>query len=198
MPLAGLCTTMLGCSYLATSEGADFRASSAFWADPLSRLAGPLLGFASPDAVYRTWLLPVAMLLFLVPWALLHCTLHPVSGEPLRRRPHQVALFGAWATAVGALTIAVTLHVVPPSHPAVNATFFAVLMPGQLISWLATTAVGISAWRQNRPASAGMLVLAGTLPVAILTQATGHNSMVLTWQLLGWALVASRSATGSR
>lgn len=198
MPISALCTTMLGCAFFATSEGAEFRASAAFWAEPLSRIAGPLLGFGSPDVVYRTWLFLVAALLLLVPWALLRCTQHPVSGEPLRLWPRRIALFGAAATAVGAIAIALTLQAVPPSHPAVNATFFALLMPGQLISWLASTAVGISAWRQHRPAGAGMLVLASTVLVAILIQATGHNSMVLTWQLLGWALVASSAAKRAR
>ena len=81
--------------YLSAGESFAVRAS---W------LAGPLLRFGTPDRVYGTWLLPVALLLWLLPVAIWRCSRHPGSGAPLRRWPRRIALLGACATAGAAVT----------------------------------------------------------------------------------------------
>jgi hypothetical protein len=138
----------------ATEDGASDLASPivAAWARPAGEVAGGLLTFSDPDTVYTTygkyWLIFMA--------AVLACALamrarRPVPMRRAERWGWRIALAGYGLTAAGSFVSYWT--------PYVDAGFVALTLPGQLLSTIGNTLLGVALLRAHaRPRLTGWLL----------------------------------------
>jgi hypothetical protein len=178
----------------ATEDGASDLASPvvAAWARPAREIAGGLLTFSDPDTVYTTY--GKYWLIFMV--AVLACALamrarRPVPMRRAERWGWRIALAGYGLIAAGSLVSYWT--------PYVNAGFAALTLPGQLLSTIGNTLLGVALLRAHaRPRLTGWL-LALDLPLSILfttvgSMATGVLPFALAWGAAGWRLSRTQAA----
>jgi hypothetical protein len=178
----------------ATEDGASDLASPivAAWARPAGEVAGGLLTFSDPDTVYTTygkyWLIFMA--------AVLACAVamrarRPVPMRGAERWGWRIALAGYGLTAAGSFVSYWT--------PYVDAGFVALTLPGQLLSTIGNTLLGVALLRAHaRPRLTGWL-LALDLPLSILfitagSMATGVLPFALAWAAAGWRLSRTEAA----
>lgn len=178
----------------ATEDGASDLASPvvAAWARPARDIAGGLLTFGDPDTVYTTY--GKYWLIFMV--AVLACALamrarRPVPMRRAERWGWRIALAGYGLTAAGSLVSYWT--------PYVDAGFAALTLPGQLLSTIGNTLLGVALLRAHaRPRLTGWL-LALDLPLSLLfitvgSMATGVLPFALAWGAAGWRLSRTEAA----
>jgi hypothetical protein len=178
----------------ATEDGASDLASPvvAAWARPAGEIAGGLLTFGDPDTVYTTY--GKYWLIFMV--AVLACALamrarRPVPMRRAERWGWRIALAGYGLTAAGSLVSYWT--------PYVDAGFAALTLPGQLLSTIGNTLLGVALLRAHaRPRLTGWL-LALDLPLSLLfitvgSMATGVLPFALAWGAAGWRLSRTEAA----
>jgi len=175
----------------ATEDGASDLGSPivSAWAGVAREAAGGLLTFSDPDTVYTTygkyWLVFMA--------AVIGCALamraqRPAPLRTAERWAWRIALTGYGLTALGSFVSYWT--------PYVDAGFAFLTVPGQLISTIGNTALGVILLRAHaRPRLTGWL-LALDLPLSILfttvgSMATGVFPFALAWGAAGWRLYRS-------
>jgi hypothetical protein len=178
----------------ATEDGASDLASPvvAAWAAPARELAGGLLTFSDPDTVYRTY--GKYWLVFMV--AVIGCALatrvrRPVPMRRAERWGWRIALAGYGLIAAGSFVSYWT--------PYVDAGFVALTLPGQLLSTIGNTLLGIALLRAHARPRLTWWLLALDLPlmVALTTvgsMATGVFPLALAWAAAGWHLFRSQPA----
>jgi hypothetical protein len=185
-------------AYSRTPEGAEeFDSATLFagWTERGIELAGGLLTFASADRVYSTYLQLFALLFpAIVLTALLARSRRPVPRGALERWAWRVALAGYALLAFGIVAIAVVLVVTEPSHPVVDALFLGTLLPGLLVSVLASTVLGLALLRSGYEPRVTPWLLALAVPLWLFGSfGLGHNSIGLVplfvaWAATGWRL----------
>jgi hypothetical protein len=185
----------LGVAWFATEDGSESLENPfvAVWAEPFARIFSPLLTFASPDAVYMVYG-KVALFIFLGFLAgllALHARQAPHAGG-LEKWSFRVALVGTVLTSlgiIGAFWVG-----------AVDFSYFAFLVPGQLLMTVGWTLFGIGTLRAKvAPRLGAWLLIVGGFPgFIVIAQLLGqHNSMggllvALAWMVLGCALWTQR------
>ena len=190
-------------AWFATTGGAESLENPlvAGWADPFAHVFSPLLTFASPDAVYTTYG-KVALFIFLGFLAGL-LALHARQGQApragrLEKWGFRVALAGTVLTVLGALGAFWV--------GAISFSFFAFLLPGQLLMMVGWTLFGIGTLtaRVAPRLGAWLLIIGGFPGFVVITMLLGqHNSMghmlvALAWVVLGYALFSEASASAKR
>ena len=193
--VAALVTPLLGLAWFATSDGADAlsSASVSWWADPARDALSPLLGWASPERVYSTYLQVVALL-----WpALLLTARHAVRRRPGRTRTERVAwrvmLTGYVLVQVGITWIAVYLVGGDPNSAAVDPPFLALMVPGMLLGTLGATTLGVSLLRGGWQPRGAAVLLALSWPFwFVVSFVLGHNGMGMLAMFVAWAVYARR------
>ena len=193
----------LGVAWFATTGGAESLENPlvAGWAEPFARVFSPLLTFASPDAVYATYG-KVALFIFLGFLAGL-LALHARQGQApragrLEKWSFRVALAGTVLTVLGILGAFWV--------GALDFSFFAFLLPGQLLMMVGWTLFGIGTLTARvAPRLGAWLLIVGGFPgFVVITMLLGqHNSMghmlvALAWVVLGYALFSEASASAKR
>jgi len=178
----------------ATEDGASDLASPvvAAWARPAREIAGGLLTFSDPDTVYTTygkyWLIFMAAV---IACALAMRARRPVPMRRAERWGWRIALAGYGLTAAGSLVSYWTLYV--------DVGFAALTLPGQFLSAIGNTLLGVALLRAHaRPRLTGWL-LALDLPLSILfvtvgSMATGVLPFALAWGAAGWRLSRTEAA----
>jgi hypothetical protein len=187
----------LGVAWFATKGGAESLENPlvAVWAEPFAQVFSPLLTFASPDAVYRTYgaLALFIFLGFLAGLLALHARQAPRAGG-LEKWGFRVAVVGTVLQilgVIGAFWVG-----------ALDFSFFAFLIPGQLLIMVGWTLFGIGTLKTRVAPRLGawLLILGGFPGVLVITVLLGqHNSMglllvALAWIVLGYALWSARGA----
>ncbi len=191
-PLAAL-------SYFATADGAESLdvATARAWAEPARRLLEPLLSFASPDRVYATYTLILALVLPAMPvaaWTVRRARL-TLAGTVERRSSWVVA--AAWTLfSAGLAVVGVALQLDPSGTSgtsAVNLAFSVAVLPGLVVAVFGSGVLGVSWLRHGfRPRRAALLVT-GALPLWIVGSILlGHNSIGLVPQVVAWTIACSR------
>ena len=177
----------------ATEDGASDLASPivSAWAGAAREAAGGLLTFSDPQTVYTTygkyWLI---FLMAVIGCALAMRAQRPAPMRAVERWGWRIALTGYGLTALGALVSYWT--------PYVDTGFAFLTLPGQLISTIGNTTLGVALLRGHaRPRLTGWL-LALDLPLSILftavgSMATGVFPFALAWGAAGWRLYRSNT-----
>ena len=178
----------------ATEDGASDLASPivAAWARPAREIAGGLLTFGDPDTVYTTygryWFVFMAAVLFCA------VAMRARRPAPMRRAERwgwRLALAGYGLTAAGSFVSYWT--------PYLDTGFLWLTIPGQLLSTVGNTVLGVALLRAHAcPRLTGWL-LALDLPLSFLftavgSMATGVLPFALAWGAAGWRL--SRTDAG--
>lgn len=187
----------LGVAWFATKGGAESLENPlvAVWVEPFARIFSPLLTFASPNAVYRIYgaLALFIFLGFLAGLLALHARQAPRAGG-LEKWGFRVALAGTVLTALGVLGAFWV--------GALDFSFFAFLVPGQLLMTVGWTLFGIGTLKARvAPQSGAWLLIVGGFPgFVVITMLLGqHNSMggllvALAWIVLGYTLWSEEDA----
>ncbi len=194
-------TPLAALSYFATKDGAEAYdiATTKAWARPARDLLDPLLSFGSPDRVYATYTLLLALVLPALPLAVwtIRRARADVAGPGERRASLVVA--SAWTLfAVGLAVVALVLQVTPSDASGasvVNVAYLALVFPGLLIAVLSSLVLGIILLRAGFVPRWTAIVILLALPLWYLgSEVLGHNSIGILPQLIAWtfALTASR------
>ena len=178
----------------ATEDGASDLESPivSAWAGAAREMAGSLLTFSDPRTVYTTygkfWLVFMA--------AVIGCALamrkqRPAPIRTVERWGWRIALTGYSLTALGSFV----------SHwtPYVDAGFAFLTIPGQLISTIGSTTLGVILLREHARPHLTAWLLALDLPLSILftmfgSMATGVFPFALAWGAAGWRLYRSNTS----
>jgi hypothetical protein len=175
----------------ATEDGASDLESPivSAWARPAREIAGSLLTFSNPDAVYTTygkfWIIFAA--------AVLGCAL---AMRSQRRAVMRTGERWGWRLALTGYSLIAAGSFVSYWTPNVDAGFAFLTLPGQLISTIGSTTLGVALLRaRGRPLLTAWL-LALDLPLSILftivgSMATGVLPFALAWGAAGWRLYRS-------
>lgn len=197
VPVWYVISSLLALAYFATDSGAselEVRSVSA-WADPGRDLAGGLLTFASADTVYFTYL----KLLLLASPAVLLCALLTRSRRPAQisgteRLGWRLALTGYSAVVVGPL-------VALPWDLTLGILFFALIIPGTLLSMIGSTLLGVAFLRSSYRPRLTAILLVLSIPFFMIGSAVlGHNSLGqlivhIAWGVTGWRFYRSVAAS---
>jgi hypothetical protein len=193
--LGMLIPPFLSVAWFATKGGAESLENPlvAVWAEPFAGIFSPLLTFASPDAVYRIYGASALFIFvgFLAGLLALHSLQTPRAGG-LEKWGFRVALAGIVLTIlglIGAFWVG-----------ALDFSFFAFLLPGQLLMTVGWTLFGIGTLTARvAPRLGAWLLIVGGFPgFVLITILLGqHNSMggvvlALAWIVLGYALWSAR------
>jgi hypothetical protein len=186
-------TPLAALSYFATKDGAESYdvATTKAWAGPARDLLDPLLSFGSPDRVYATYTLLLALLLPALPlaaWTVRRARA-AVAGPGERRASAVVA--SAWTLfAVGLVVVAIALQVKPSDTggaSVVNVAFMIAALPGLVIAVASSLVLGIMLLRAGFVPRWAAIVIMLALPIWFLGSAVlGHNSIGVLPQLLAW------------
>lgn len=200
VPVWYIISSLLALAYFATDSGArELEVGSvSAWAEPGRDLVGGLLTFASADMVYFTYL----KLLLLASPAVLLCALLTRSQRPAHvsrteRWGWRLALSGYSAFVVGPL-------VALPWDPAIDILFFALIIPGTLLSMIGSTLLGVAFLRSSYRPRLTAVLLALNIPFFIVGSAVlGHNSLGqlivhIAWGVTGWRFYRSVAASSMR
>jgi hypothetical protein len=185
----------LSVAWFATKGGADSLENPfvAVWVEPFAQIFSPLLTFASPDTVYRTYgaLALFIFLGFLAGLLALHARQASHAGG-LEKWSFRVALVGTVLTGMGVLGVFWV-------GAMVDFSFFAFLVPGQLLMTVGWTLFGIGTLKARvAPRLGAWLLIVGGLGFYVITDLLGqHNSMgwmlvAVAWIVLGYALWSAR------
>lgn len=181
----------LSVAWFATKGGAESLENPlvAVWVEPFARIFSPLLTFTSPDAVYRIYgaLALFIFLGFITGLLALHARQAPRAGG-LEKWGFRVALAGTVLTGLGVFGAFWV--------GALDFSFFAFLLPGQLLMTVGWTLFGIGTLKARvAPRLGAWLLIVGGFPgFVVITMLLGqHNSMggllvALAWIVLGYTL----------
>jgi hypothetical protein len=182
-------TPLLALSFFATESGAEEleTGSVSAWAEPARDVANGLLTFASADAVYFTYLKSLG----LIGPALLCCAL---AARSLRPAPAGGSERWGWRIALtGYALIALGVIVAPPGA-VLEVVFFALIVPGLVLSTIGSTVLGIALLRSSYRPRLTPWLLTFSIPFWLLaSDFLGHNSlglvpMFVAWAATGWRL----------
>jgi hypothetical protein len=185
----------LSVAWFATKDGAESLENSlvSVWAEPFARIFSPLLTFASPEAVYRFY--GATALFIFVGYLAGLLALHALQASRaggLEKWGFGVALVGSVLLVVGLISAFWV--------GAVDFSYLAFLVPGQLVMLVGWTLFGIGTLRAKvAPRLGAWLLIVGGLPgfIVIALVLGQHNSMgwllvALAWIVLGYALWSAR------
>ena len=192
--VATVSSPLLALAWFATADGAETAASGtvAAWAEPAASAAGPLLTFASPDAVYAAYTLVMAAVFPAIPLTALAARRQRAgTGTRAERWGWGLATTGYVLLAAG--LAAAALLFLASADALANVAFLAAMMPGMLLGLVGSTALGIALLRSGfRPRAAAWL-LALAVPLWVVGGfVLGHNGLGLLPLFGAWALVARR------
>jgi hypothetical protein len=182
-------TPLLALSYFATEDGAEEldKGTVSAWAEPARDLADGLLTFASADAVYFVYLKS----LMLIGPALLAAALAVRSRRPAHiTRPER----WGWRLAIVGYTFLSLGVILAPPGAALNVVFFALIVPGLVLSTIGSTTLGIALLRARYRPLLTAALLAISLPFWFFgADVIGHNSpgllpLFFAWGVSGWRL----------
>jgi hypothetical protein len=187
--LSVILTPLLALSYFATDDGAEEleKGTVETWADPARDIAGGLLTFASADTVYFVYLKS----LMLIGPALVVAALAARSRRPAQvTRPER----WGWRLALAGYTFLSVGVIVAPPGDALNLVFFALIVPGLVLSTIGSTTLGIALLRARYRPRLTAALLAISLPFWFFgADVIGHNSpgllpLFFAWGATGWRL----------
>ena len=182
---------LLALAYFATPEGAGELESTTVsaWAEPARDAAAGLLTFASPDRVYATYLQVLALLFpAIAVWAWLARSRRPQQVTRPERGGWRLSLTGYILLVSGLLALAVVLVAASPTSTAANGFFFALVVPGTLLSTIGSTTLGVALLRAGYRPRLTAWLLALALPFWLAGSIVlGHNSIGLVPLLVAWA-----------
>jgi hypothetical protein len=196
--VVALCSPLLAVAYFATPDGASELANAtvAAWADPARHVLGALETFAAPQTVYLTYgrILTLAAPALLVA-ALAVRTTRPNEISRLERAAWPVTLVGYALAVIGIMGAFWT--------PFLDTIFLIAMVPGMLLTPLASTALGVALLRSQRQPRATGWLLALCIPLMVLGSVVlGHNSLGMVPLFVAWALAvdpnANETSTASR
>jgi hypothetical protein len=182
-------TPLLALSFFATEGGAEEleKGTVEAWADPARDLADGLLTFASADTVYFVYLKS----LILIGPALLVAALAVRSRRPAQvTRPER----WGWRLAIAGYTFLSLGVILAPPGDALNVVFFALIVPGLVLSTIGSTTLGIALLRARYRPRLTAALLAISLPFWFFgADVIGHNSpgllpLFFAWGVTGWRL----------
>ncbi len=190
---------LLGLAWFATEDGSEAlgTASVAWWADPGRDALEPLLTWAGPDRVYATYVQMVALL-----WpAVLVSAWHAFRRRPGRTRTERaswrVLLAGCLLLQAGLTWISFYLVAGNPNGSAIDLPFFALMIPGTLLSTGGSTALGVSLLRGGwEPRAAAWLLVAAFPSWFVVSIVLGHNGLGMLTMFLAWAVYGRRLRAG--
>jgi hypothetical protein len=187
-----LAAPLIALSWHATDSGAPDGAAPVVraWEEPARDLLRPVLGLASPQAMYQALGLTFVVAgAGMVCGALLLGRLRRGAAARGERVCRRLVVGAQTVLLVGTLTVFLTGS---------DLAFLALMVPGMLLTLVGSTALGISLLRHRaRPVATGVW-LATAVPVFItLSTLAGHNAIgllavVAAWATLGWSTLRRR------
>lgn len=179
---------LLALSYFAIDDGASQLeiGSVSAWAEPARDVAGPLLTFASAEAVYFTYL----KLFGLLAPALVLCAL---AAKSRRHVPAGRWERWGWRLAlVGYTLLALGVVLVLPGF--LEVAFLALVVPGLFLGTIGSTVLGVALIRTSyRPRLTAWLLTLSVPLWLVGSDVLGHNSLgvvplLVAWGVTGWRL----------
>jgi hypothetical protein len=181
-------TPLLAVAYFATDDGAEAleTGSVSAWGRASARRLGPLLTFASDEAVYLTYL----KLFGLLAPALVLCAVAAKS-----RRPVPAGRSEGWGWRLGLVGYTMLALGVLLALPGVGEIVFAALVvPGLVFSTIGSTVLGVALIRASFRPRLTPWPLTLSLPLWLVgSDVLGHNSLgvvplFVAWGVTGWRL----------
>lgn len=196
--VAAVVSPLLALAYLSTGEGADSLESgtTSWWAKPVLRHAGSVLTWPSPDRAYATYTQALAVLfpaVLLCALVTRRSRLAIAGGELWGWR---LALCGYTLACVGLLVAGVTLVPGHADSPALDFAFVALLLPAMLLSVIGSTVLGIGLVRAGFRPRATAWLLALAIPLLVVGNLLGHNSLGMLPLMIAWGLAGHRLCHG--
>jgi hypothetical protein len=182
---------LLGLAWFATEDGSEAlgTASVSWWADPARDALEPLLTWAGPDRVYATYVQLVALLWPAVVLSVRHAFVRRPARTRTERASWRVLLTGCLLLQAGLAWVALYLVDGDPNGSGIDLPFFALMIPGTLLSTGGSTVLGISLLRGGWEPRATAVLLATAFPFwFVVSIVLGHNGMGMLTMFLAWAV----------